>query len=139
MSFLSSQRYFPQIDVKAEEILVWTQEALDRMEKAPPLVRGIAKTAVHRFAIERGHSVITESVIDMAMEAIMPQRASEKLTRVAKEIAEQKVLESDAIQTYICGEWATLRITNNPSSVLFVVHHRNVFRWWTKLLWRTWP
>ena len=102
--FLSSQRYFPQIDVKAEETLVWTQEALDRMEKAPPLVRGIAKTAVHRFAIERGHSVITESVIDMAMEAIMPQRASEKLTRVAKEIAEQKVLESDAVQTYICGE-----------------------------------
>ena len=96
---LISQRYFPQIDVKAEEILVWTQEALDRMEKAPPLVRGIAKTAVHRFAIERGHSVITESVIDMAMEAIMPQRASEKLTRVAKEIAEQKVLESDAVKT----------------------------------------
>jgi nucleotide-binding universal stress UspA family protein/predicted Zn-ribbon and HTH transcriptional regulator len=102
--FLSSQRYFPQIDVKAEETLVWTQEALDRMEKAPPLVRGIAKTAVHRFAIERGHSVITESVINIAMEAIMPQRASEKLTRVAKEIAEQKVLESDAVQTYICGE-----------------------------------
>ncbi len=101
---LSSQRYFPQIDVKAEETLVWTQEALDRMEKAPPLVRGIAKTAVHRFAIERGHSVITESVIDKAMEAIMPQRASEKLTRVAKEIAEQKVLEAGAVQTYICGE-----------------------------------
>ncbi len=101
---LSSQRYFPQIDVKAEETLVWTQEAMDRMEKAPPLVRGIAKTAVHRFAIERGHSVITESVIDKAMEAIMPQRASEKLTRVAKEIAEQKVLESGDVQTYICGE-----------------------------------
>ena len=101
---LVSQRYFPQIDVKAEETLVWTQEALDRMEKAPPLVRGIAKTAVHRFAIERGHSVITESVIDKAMEAIMPERASERLTRVAKEIAEQKVLESDAVQTYICGE-----------------------------------
>ena len=101
---LSSQRYFPQIDVKAEEILVWTQEAMDRMEKAPPLVRGIAKTAVHRFAIERGHSVITESVIDKAMEAIMPQRASEKLTKVAKEIAEQKILESDDVQTYICGE-----------------------------------
>ncbi|MDE0315543.1 MAG: universal stress protein [Candidatus Poribacteria bacterium] len=101
---LSSQRYFPQIDVKAEETLVWTQEAMDRMEKAPPLVRGIAKTAVHRFAIERGHSVITESVIDKAMEAIMPQRASEKLTRVAKEIAEQKVLEAGDVQTYICGE-----------------------------------
>ena len=101
---LTRQRYFPRIDVKAEETLVWTQEAMDRMEKAPPLVRGIAKTAVHRFAIERGHSVITESVIDSAMEAIMPQRASEKLTRVAKEIAEQKVLGSGDVRTYICGE-----------------------------------
>ena len=101
---LTSQRYFPQIDVKAEETLVWTQEAMDRMEKAPPLVRGIAKTAVHRFAIERGHSVITESVIDSAMEAIMPQRASEKLTRVAKEVAEQKILDAGDVQTYICGE-----------------------------------
>ena len=137
---LSSQRYFPQIDVKAEEILVWTQEALDRMEKAPPLVRGIAKTAVHRFAIERGHSVITESVIDIAMEAIMPQRASEKLTRVAKEIAEQKVLESGAVQTFICGECGyAAHITSSLSSVLFVVQNRNVFRWWTKVPWRTLP
>ena len=34
----------------------------------------------------------------------MPQRASEKLTRVAKEIAEQKVLDAGDVQTYICGE-----------------------------------
>ena len=73
-------------------------------EKPPHSSAVYAKTAVHRFAIERGHSVITESVIDKAMEAIMPQRASEKLTRVAKEIAEQKVLEAGAVQTYICGE-----------------------------------
>ena len=43
----------------------------------------------------------------------MPQRASEKLTRVAKEIAEQKVLESDAVQTYICGECGYAAIMNN--------------------------
>ena len=34
----------------------------------------------------------------------MPNRSSEKLTRVAKELAEQKLLESEAVQTYICGE-----------------------------------
>ena len=110
------------------------------MEKAPPLVRGIAKTAVHRFAIERGHSVITESVIDMAMEAIMPQRASEKLTRVAKEIAEQKVLGIRCQSKHLsAANAATPHTTSNPSSVLSVVHRRNVFRWWTKLLWRTLP
>jgi len=100
---LSSQRYVPKIDVKAEEILVWTQEALDRVAKAPPQVQGIARTAVHRFAIERGHSVITESVIDKAMELLMPGRSAERMTKVAKEIATEKVLESNAVQTYICG------------------------------------
>lgn len=101
---LSSQRYVPKVDITAEETVTWTQEAIDRMAKAPPQVQGIARTAVHRFAIERGHSVITESVIDQAMDAFMPGRSSERLTRVAKEIATQKVLESQAIKTYICGD-----------------------------------
>jgi nucleotide-binding universal stress UspA family protein/rubrerythrin len=101
---LSSQRYVPKIDVTAEETVVWTQEALDRMSKAPPQVQGIARTAVHRFAIERGHSVITESVIDQAMATFMPNRSAERMTKVAKEIATQKVLESNAVKTYICGE-----------------------------------
>ena len=101
---LSSRRYVPKVDVKAEETMVWTQEALDRMAKAPPLIRGIARTAVHRFALERGHSVITESVIDQAMRILMPQRAGEYMTRAAKGIAVEKALESNAVTTYICGD-----------------------------------
>ena len=101
---LSSQRYVPKVDVKAEETVVWTQEALDRMEKAPPLIKGIARTAVHRFALERGHSVITESVIEGAMETFMPGRSAERMTRVAKEVAAQTVLEANAVKTYICED-----------------------------------
>jgi len=101
---LSSQRYVPKIDVTAEETVVWTQESLDRIAKAPPQVQGIARTAVHRFAIERGHSVITESVIDQAMATFMPGRSAERMTKVAKEIAEQRIKESNAIKTYICGD-----------------------------------
>jgi predicted Zn-ribbon and HTH transcriptional regulator len=74
------------------------------MAKAPPQVQGIARTAVHRFAIERGHSVITESVIEQAMETFMPGRSAERMTKVAKEIATQTVLDSNAIKTYICGD-----------------------------------
>ncbi|MDE0184652.1 MAG: universal stress protein [Candidatus Poribacteria bacterium] len=101
---LSSQRYVPKVDVKAEETVVWTQEALDRMEKAPPLIKGIARTAVHRFALERGHSVITESVIEGAMDTFMPGRSAERMTRVAKEVAAQTVLEGNAVKTYICED-----------------------------------
>ncbi|MCZ6679899.1 MAG: universal stress protein [Candidatus Poribacteria bacterium] len=101
---LSSQRYVPKIDVTAEETVVWTQEALDRMAKAPPQVQGIARTAVHRFAIERGHSVITESVIDQAMDTFMPGRSAQRMTKIAKEIATQQVLQSNAVKTYICSD-----------------------------------
>ena len=101
---LSSVRYVPKIDVKAEETVVWTQEAMDRMEKAPPQIQGIARTAVHRFAIERGHSVITESVIEQAMEAFMPGRSAERMTKVAKQIATETVLDSNAVKTFICGD-----------------------------------
>jgi len=74
------------------------------MEKAPPLIKGIARTAVHRFALERGHSVITESVIEGAMDTFMPGRSAERMTRVAKEVAAQTVLEANAVQTYICED-----------------------------------
>ena len=101
---LASQRYVPKVDVKAEETIVWTQEALDRMEKAPPLIQGIARTAVHRFALERGHSVITESVIEGAMETFMPGRSAQRMTKVAKEVATQTLQEANAVKTYICED-----------------------------------
>jgi predicted Zn-ribbon and HTH transcriptional regulator len=48
--------------------------------------------------------VITESVIDQAMETFMPGRSAERMTKVAKEIAEHQIKESSAIKTYICGD-----------------------------------
>ena len=72
----------PELDVKAEESIRWTPEAEERMKRVPALVKGIARTAIYRLAIEQGHSVISSTVLDEAMERYMPKytaRATEKL------------------------------------------------------------
>src|ERR687887_2609556 len=63
---LTGGRFYPPLDVKAEEIISWTEEAEARMERVPPQVKGVARTALLRYAIEQGHTVITNKVIDEA-------------------------------------------------------------------------
>ena len=44
------------------------------MKRVPPQVKGIARTGILRLALEKGHSVITNEVIDEAMERFMPKQ-----------------------------------------------------------------
>ena len=46
------------------------------MKNVPEQVKGIARTGVLRLALEKGHSVITNAVIDEAMDRFMPKSAS---------------------------------------------------------------
>ncbi|MCI0526549.1 MAG: hypothetical protein L0Y56_03730, partial [Nitrospira sp.] len=64
-------------------------------------VRGIARTAVLRYAMERGHSIISSSVIDATMRAVLP----EGMVRAMGLAAETVVLEKGQLAqsvTYIC-------------------------------------
>jgi nucleotide-binding universal stress UspA family protein len=98
---LVSGRYSPPLDVKAEESIHWTTEARERMERVPSFVRGIARTAVLRYAIEKGHSVVTSSVIDQVMALFMPQKTAATAAAVAEKLALQ-TLQAEGITTYIC-------------------------------------
>jgi len=98
---LISGKFYPPIDVKAEEAVSWTDEALARMERVPDFVKGIARTAVLRFAMERGHSVVTSSVIDQVMEIFMPKRTAEAAGRAALELAVERIRSSD-ISAFLC-------------------------------------
>ena len=77
---LTTRLEVPQLDVKAEESIRWTPEAEERMKRVPPLVKGIARTGILRLAVEKGHSVITNAVIDDAMERFMPKYTSDATT-----------------------------------------------------------
>jgi nucleotide-binding universal stress UspA family protein len=98
---LTSGKFHPPIDLKAEEAVSWTDEALARMERVPVFVKGIARTAVLRFALERGHSVVTSSVIDQVMDIFMPKRTAEAAERAALELAVERIRAAD-MAAYLC-------------------------------------
>src|SRR3989440_293844 len=73
---LSSRTYVPAVDVQAEASVAWTEEAEARMEKVPAAFRAIARTAICRYSMERGHSIISSSIIDLAVSEVMPEHAA---------------------------------------------------------------
>ncbi|HEX9799468.1 MAG TPA: universal stress protein [Thermoanaerobaculia bacterium] len=115
---LSTALAYPEVDLRAEESIKWTPEAEKRMERVPPQVKGIARTGILRLALEKGHSVVTNSVIDEAMERFMPKQARDMTfhlaERMALELAERQPVaickscgvaasEPDAVRCGVCG------------------------------------
>lgn len=100
---LSSRRFTPPIDMRAEESMTWTAEATALLNSAPEGVRGVARTAIHRYAMERGHSVISRKIIEQAMAPILPRSAMLAMGIIAEEAAIQKISQHHG-ETYICKE-----------------------------------
>jgi nucleotide-binding universal stress UspA family protein len=100
---LTAGKYYPPLDVKAEEIVSWTEEAEARMERVPPQVKGVARTALLRYAIEQGHTVITNKVIDEAMAIFMPTRLAERVQIVAEDLAVAALRRESQAATAICS------------------------------------
>jgi nucleotide-binding universal stress UspA family protein len=100
---LTGGKFYPPLDVKAEEIIAWTEEAEARMERVPLQVKGVARTALLRYAIEQGHTVITNKVIDEAMAIFMPARMAEKMQILAEDLAVAELRRAEAGVTAICS------------------------------------
>jgi nucleotide-binding universal stress UspA family protein len=100
---LTNGRYYPPLDVKAEEIIAWTEAAEARMERVPPAVKGVARTALLRYAIEQGHTVITNKVIDEAMAIFMPTRLAERMQILAEDVAVARLRAESAPASAICS------------------------------------
>ncbi|MBZ0215707.1 MAG: universal stress protein [Fimbriimonadaceae bacterium] len=64
--------FIPPADVVAEETILWSTEAEEKINRAPDFVRGIAHTAVIRQAQAEGHTFITTRFVDQVMKAMMP-------------------------------------------------------------------
>jgi nucleotide-binding universal stress UspA family protein len=84
---LTTRLEVPELDLRAEESIRWTPEAESRMKRVPDMVQGIARTAIYRLAVERGHSVITSDVLDEAMSRYMPSASAERTTKLAEALA----------------------------------------------------
>ena len=100
---LSSQRYTPPVDVAAEASMLWTEPATRLLTTAPDFARGIARTTIHRWAMERGHSVITRKIVEQAMGNILPRSSMIKMGIIAEDAAAKEIKASDSV-TYICAQ-----------------------------------
>jgi len=104
---LSTRLVVPRIDVRAEETIRWTPEAEKRMKNVPDQVKGIARTGVLRLALEKGHSVITNAVIDEAMDRFMPKSASAATKALAEAVALERAKSGPVSMCRSCGVAAT--------------------------------
>jgi nucleotide-binding universal stress UspA family protein len=93
---VASRTHVPPLDVRAGASVVWTPEAEERMERVPAGARGLARTAVLRWATERGHSVVASGDVDEALDELMPmQRTVRRIaeTRAVLERSERAMVE----------------------------------------------
>ncbi len=81
---LSQREHKPQIDRLASVSTSWTNEAEQRMEKVPSFVRPMAKMAILRYAQEKGHTVITESIVEEATAQLMPSHAEQAMEEIVE-------------------------------------------------------
>lgn len=105
---VSNKKFVPPIDTQAEYTIAWTEEALLRMEKVPVFARGVAKTAIHRYAIEKGHTIISNSVVDDAVGDILPKGAMEAMKALGGQLDESgidrdKMQADDAVAQDLMG------------------------------------
>ncbi|MCA9472805.1 MAG: universal stress protein [Nitrospirales bacterium] len=105
---ISNKKFVPPIDTQAEYTIAWTEEALKRMEKIPVFARGVAKTAIHRYAIEKGHTIISDSVIDAAVGDILPKGAMDAMRALggnldAAGIDRDKMQADDSVANDLMG------------------------------------
>jgi nucleotide-binding universal stress UspA family protein len=100
---LTTRLVVPELDVRAEESIRWTPEAEERMKRVPVMVQGIARTAIYRLAIERGHSVISSDVLDEAMERYMPSGTARQTEKLAEALALEHARRNQVSMCKSCG------------------------------------
>ncbi len=100
---LTTRLEVPELDLRAEESIRWTPEAEERMKRVPAMVQGIARTAIYRLAVEKGHSVITSDVLDDAMQRYMPNSTADRTTRLAEALAFEHARQQQVSVCRGCG------------------------------------
>jgi hypothetical protein len=73
------EKFKNYMEVASPQGTPWSKEALEKMEKVPPFVLGMAKQTIEARARERGDKMITPSIIDEVFTNIMPASAKEAM------------------------------------------------------------
>lgn len=74
---LSARCFTPPMSHIADTTMTWTDEAEARMQRVPEFVRAMARKAIVRHALDRGHTVVTSDVIDTLLNRMPGEFTSE--------------------------------------------------------------
>ncbi len=81
--WIGEARFTPPLDTLAGKTIRWTREAEDRLARVPETARGMVRLAILRLAQERGHTVVTASLIDEASSRFCPHFGGEETSEAA--------------------------------------------------------
>ncbi len=70
--WLGRTEHVPPMEVVAEETISWSNEAEEFLKRAPSFVQEMAKKAVNRYAQEKGHTFITQDIVEIVANEMMP-------------------------------------------------------------------
>ena len=76
----------------------WSKEALEKMEKVPPFVLGMAKQTIEARARQTGGKMVTPAIIDEVFTKVMPASAKEAMGMEVTEEDKQRDVDYDAQQ-----------------------------------------
>ncbi|VAX05354.1 Universal stress protein, partial [hydrothermal vent metagenome] len=114
-ALLFSQREFqPRVDLLAETTTSWTTQAEEHMKNVPGFVRSMARMAILRYAQEKGHTVITERIVEEATAQLCPGHAKQAMAEIvaAHDAGE---LEKKPIEEFV------MRWSNGATALLLTV------------------
>ncbi len=69
----------PDLDVVANETIMWSEEAEQVLGRAPEFAREMARKAIIRRAFEEGHTFITSAMVHKMADEMMPGRDGKKV------------------------------------------------------------
>jgi len=104
---LSQREHEPRIETVADVTTAWTEEAEKRMENVPSFVQGMARMAILRYAQERGHTVITESIVEEATAELMPGHAEQAMESIVAAYDAGELKSRDAFEPLRWDDAAT--------------------------------
>lgn len=109
---LTNRRETPELDLRAEESIHWTPESEERMTRVPEQVKGIARTAILRLALEKGHSVVTSDLVTEAMERFMPKASQAATHKLAEAVAFERAKRQSS---WVCRQCSAVALVEAPA------------------------
>ncbi len=102
----------PEIERLADVTTSWTVEAEARMENVPCFVQNMARGAILRYAQERGHTVITESIVEEATRQLMPGHAEKAMEDIVTAYDAGELKRSVTAKPMVWNEAAQAQLSN---------------------------